>query len=347
MRRSRRWFTTAPVGAIKKLLEKTSWKANDGRPVRDQRSLRGGHHGGDEGARPAARQGQRAWRRLRAWPSDRRFGRAHPGHADRRAAQAAAASAASPACASAAAKRPRWLSSSLEERPPTRCSTAPQFLRPYGFRVVAADDEKCTLELPHRAALERPGGIINGPALMAAADCAMWLAIKARIGVEGRRAHLRAEHGVPRARQGRARVLHGAHPEAGPAPHLRRRRMPRQEGQPLQPPYRDLCPRRLTRSDRRCGATPPSSSRRTRRAGTGRKSSRAKRCAASPRWVCMAWPSRRNGAAPGMDYTALAVACEEICRWRLRHGHHRCGEQSGRRHPRPGMGTHAQKETVL
>ena len=40
------------------------------------------------------------------------------------------------------------------------------------------------LELPHKPALERPGGIINGPALMAAADCAMWLAIKARIGVE-------------------------------------------------------------------------------------------------------------------------------------------------------------------
>jgi uncharacterized protein (TIGR00369 family) len=58
------------------------------------------------------------------------------------------------------------------------------FLRPYGFRVVEADEEKCTLELPHKAELERPGGIINGPALMAAADCAMWLAIKARIGVE-------------------------------------------------------------------------------------------------------------------------------------------------------------------
>lgn len=41
------------------------------------------------------------------------------------------------------------------------------------------------LELPHKPALERPGGIINGPALMAAADCAMWLAIKARLGVEG------------------------------------------------------------------------------------------------------------------------------------------------------------------
>ena len=60
-----------------------------------------------------------------------------------------------------------------------------RFLRPYGFRLVRADKSKCTLELPHKAALERPGGIINGPALMAAADCAMWLAIKARIGVEG------------------------------------------------------------------------------------------------------------------------------------------------------------------
>ena len=59
-----------------------------------------------------------------------------------------------------------------------------RFLRPYGFRVITADKNKCTLELPHKAALERPGGIINGPALMAAADCAMWLAIKARIGVE-------------------------------------------------------------------------------------------------------------------------------------------------------------------
>ena len=60
-----------------------------------------------------------------------------------------------------------------------------RFLRPYGFRVLTANQEKCTLELPHKPALERPGGIINGPALMAAADCAMWLAIKAHIGVEG------------------------------------------------------------------------------------------------------------------------------------------------------------------
>ncbi|MGH8723936.1 MAG: PaaI family thioesterase [Burkholderiales bacterium] len=60
-----------------------------------------------------------------------------------------------------------------------------RFLRAYGFKVISVSKTLCTLELPHRASLERPGGIINGPALMAAADCAMWLAIKARIGVEG------------------------------------------------------------------------------------------------------------------------------------------------------------------
>jgi uncharacterized protein (TIGR00369 family) len=59
-----------------------------------------------------------------------------------------------------------------------------RFLKPYGFRVVSAGRGKCTLELPHRPALERPGGIINGPALVAAADCAMWLAIKAKIGID-------------------------------------------------------------------------------------------------------------------------------------------------------------------
>ena len=60
-----------------------------------------------------------------------------------------------------------------------------RFLRPYGFRVVEVSRNKCMLELPHKASLERPGGIINGPALMAAADCAMWLAIKARLGIDG------------------------------------------------------------------------------------------------------------------------------------------------------------------
>jgi acyl-coenzyme A thioesterase PaaI-like protein len=59
-----------------------------------------------------------------------------------------------------------------------------RFIRHYGFRVVKSNGHGCTIELPHRPLLERPGGIINGPALMAAADCAMWLAIKTRLGVE-------------------------------------------------------------------------------------------------------------------------------------------------------------------
>ena len=60
-----------------------------------------------------------------------------------------------------------------------------QFLRPYGFRVVSADEEKCTLELPHRTDLERPGGIINGPALMAAADARLDREPHRAVGVEG------------------------------------------------------------------------------------------------------------------------------------------------------------------
>jgi uncharacterized protein (TIGR00369 family) len=65
-----------------------------------------------------------------------------------------------------------------------RLLDAEQFLRPYRIRLVSVSAEKCVLELPHDPALERPGGIINGPALMAAADCAMWMAVKARLGVE-------------------------------------------------------------------------------------------------------------------------------------------------------------------
>ena len=59
-----------------------------------------------------------------------------------------------------------------------------RFIRHYGFRVVKANAAACTIELPHKPLLERPGGIINGPALMAAADCAMWLAIKLRLGMD-------------------------------------------------------------------------------------------------------------------------------------------------------------------
>ena len=59
-----------------------------------------------------------------------------------------------------------------------------KFIRGYGFRVVRSSDSGSTIALPHRPVLERPGGVVNGPALMAAADCAMWLAIKRRLGMQ-------------------------------------------------------------------------------------------------------------------------------------------------------------------
>ena len=45
-------FPTAPIGALKKLFEKTGWSAEFRRPLRDQRGLRRRRHGGD--ARPRA-----------------------------------------------------------------------------------------------------------------------------------------------------------------------------------------------------------------------------------------------------------------------------------------------------
>src|SRR6267154_305484 len=55
------------------------------RSLRNQRGLCGRHHGGDERARLAAREGQHSRGRLRARPPDRRVGRAHSRHPDRRA----------------------------------------------------------------------------------------------------------------------------------------------------------------------------------------------------------------------------------------------------------------------
>ena len=59
-----------------------------------------------------------------------------------------------------------------------------RFVSAYGLKLVAISDAECTIAMPFRRAFERPGGTVNGPAFMAAADCAMWLAIKRHIGLE-------------------------------------------------------------------------------------------------------------------------------------------------------------------
>ena len=59
-----------------------------------------------------------------------------------------------------------------------------RFVRDYGMRLHAVSDAECTIAMPFRKSLERPGGTVNGPAFMAVADCAMWHAIKRHIGIE-------------------------------------------------------------------------------------------------------------------------------------------------------------------
>jgi acyl-coenzyme A thioesterase PaaI-like protein len=57
------------------------------------------------------------------------------------------------------------------------------FTRHNGFRLYSMTDGGCTLNVPFQSAIERPGGIVSGQVYMAAADVAMWLALKTRLGL--------------------------------------------------------------------------------------------------------------------------------------------------------------------
>jgi len=56
------------------------------------------------------------------------------------------------------------------------------FARIYNFGLEFVAYGECRLLMPFQEALERPGGIVSGSALMTAADVAMWLAIMTRLG---------------------------------------------------------------------------------------------------------------------------------------------------------------------
>jgi uncharacterized protein (TIGR00369 family) len=57
------------------------------------------------------------------------------------------------------------------------------FARVYGFKIASIETGECTLLVPFQSALERPGGIVSGAVFMAAADVAMWLAVKTTLGL--------------------------------------------------------------------------------------------------------------------------------------------------------------------
>jgi uncharacterized protein (TIGR00369 family) len=64
-----------------------------------------------------------------------------------------------------------------------RLLTEVPFNRSYGFTLHGLADGQCSIDVPFRTDFERPGGIVSGQVFMAAADAAMWLAIKTRLGL--------------------------------------------------------------------------------------------------------------------------------------------------------------------
>jgi uncharacterized protein (TIGR00369 family) len=57
------------------------------------------------------------------------------------------------------------------------------FTRNFGFALGGIGDGQCSIDVPFQTAFERPGGIVSGQVFMAAADVAMWLAIKTKLGL--------------------------------------------------------------------------------------------------------------------------------------------------------------------
>ncbi|MGD0436469.1 MAG: PaaI family thioesterase [Bryobacteraceae bacterium] len=58
------------------------------------------------------------------------------------------------------------------------------FTRNFGFVLREIAEGECSMDVPFQEAFERPGGIVSGQVFMAAADVAMWLAIKTKLGLD-------------------------------------------------------------------------------------------------------------------------------------------------------------------
>lgn len=58
------------------------------------------------------------------------------------------------------------------------------FTRSFGFTLHEIAEGECSIDVPFQEEFERPGGIVSGQVFMAAADVAMWLAIKTKLGMD-------------------------------------------------------------------------------------------------------------------------------------------------------------------
>jgi uncharacterized protein (TIGR00369 family) len=59
-----------------------------------------------------------------------------------------------------------------------------RFMNSYGFVLDMLGDGSCSLLLPYDQRNDRPGGVVTGIVLVAAADLSMWFAIMSRVGIE-------------------------------------------------------------------------------------------------------------------------------------------------------------------
>jgi uncharacterized protein (TIGR00369 family) len=57
------------------------------------------------------------------------------------------------------------------------------FTRNLGIVLHEIADGECSIDVAFQEAFERPGGMVSGQVFMAAADVAMWLAIKTKLGL--------------------------------------------------------------------------------------------------------------------------------------------------------------------
>ncbi len=56
-----------------------------------------------------------------------------------------------------------------------------EFIQYYGVELYSLGDGEATIKIPFQKKFERPGGVINGPVFMAAADLVVWLALFTKI----------------------------------------------------------------------------------------------------------------------------------------------------------------------
>ena len=94
------------------------------------------------------------------------------------------------------------------------------FTRNFGFVLAGIGDGQCSVDVPFREEFERPGGVVSGQVFMAAADVAMWLAIKTRLGIDDASVTAEMKTNFLSGREKKASVVHRGSFEAGPAPDL-------------------------------------------------------------------------------------------------------------------------------